>query len=187
MPSASAVEGNVRYNEDNDCLEIYYNGSWVTCIPMGCQLIDLTNNLHAEWELHTGDDYTLNSECSILFSNGITFIGDCTNGWYKGGYDTKLIDLTSINTLKIIYSYSFDTSKYNYNSSYDQLWLYIYSSSGNKLYEYRLDDKTYASKTNIAENIDISSMTGKSYIHIMMYPNSKKSTITFTEFSLLKN
>jgi len=171
MPSASAVEGNVRYNETSDKLEIYYEGEWISVLSCGLQTINLIGTDYTYQEVSTA-----NPTYSLTFSNGINLQYNRTSQAWGHCLVKKstFVDLTAFENLYVTYSGTYTTST---DSDYNKIDIQFYNESDVCIWEQRITDNGKSTFTNVTKSFDISTLQGRCRICFKVNANGSNMTL----------
>ena len=180
-PTTSAIEGNIRYNESEDNIEIYYNGAWVDWKYAGLQNVYLIKSGLINETLTGGLDTSIPGNGGTIYPSvtesegycNIHFYQDSTNYW-QGlvvPFDNG-IDVTNYNKLYFTLSASVATSYGTYNND-NSVGLYIklntskptaWGALSTNTAEKQLLSNAGTTSYSATDYIDIANLSGIQYI-----------------------
>lgn len=80
--------GNIRYNEENDKIQVYYESEWYNVIKAGLQSIQLTNTESSDWS--TTKNVGVSNVSYSIFNGVISFSSIQNNQNYTVGVQAFL-------------------------------------------------------------------------------------------------
>ena len=126
-PTTTAVEGNIRYNESEDKVQIYYNGAWVDWRSGGLVAININEIPIASWTKDGTGSFTINP--FYLDGSKSSTKVKTLNGYEFGKY-TKICIQGNIRTHQ------------STDSTNAYLKIKLYNSSGTEVFYYHFKDIT---------------------------------------------
>ena len=179
MPSSVAVEGNVRYNDVTDKLEIYFEGVWSPVLSCGLQIINLISADYVMTRIGASK-----GNYSINYTNGINILYDNSGQNYSSATWIKpeYIDISAFDTLNITFTANIASPG---SSSYNKVCVEFYDENSNTIFSKNITPTSGQNAyNNITKKIDISAYEGRCRFGFQTHSNNIKVNLSVTSLYL---